>query len=167
MTDILIEEVSSDDLLDMEVLYQQSVKNNSEGFIQDFSFHPNIKDQAKEFQNDRGSMIVLKENGKIVGMGGLKKENDKQVTLCKIHVAKEKQGKGYGKKIINHLKNKAKDLGYEKIILDVVKSQINAINAYKSIGFEIYDDKLCEVTVNGEIETYDCFFMKYDLQKEA
>lgn len=50
------------------------------------------------------------------------------------------QGQGFGKKLTDYTVEKAKELGYKKIILKVYKNNSAAFNVYKKVGFEIIDD---------------------------
>ena len=161
--EIEITEAKIQDLDQIEQLYECSIKNNKQGFIQDLNFHPNIKDQTIAFQKNNGAMFVVKKENKVIGMGGLKCEDKTRVTLCKIHLKTEEQGNGYGRALVEKLLGKAYDLGYKKVILDVTKSQKNAIATYKKLGFKIYDDKVFDVNVAGRIEQYDCLLMEYEL----
>lgn len=68
---------------------------------------------------------------------------DGEKTILKIHklyVLPEEQGKGTGKYLICHLEREAKNLGAEKLELNV--NRFNpAMNFYQKAGFSIYQEK--------------------------
>jgi RimJ/RimL family protein N-acetyltransferase len=52
----------------------------------------------------------------------------------------EYQGKGYGPVLTQWTINKAKELGYHRVILKVYKENVAALKIYKTMGFTIIGD---------------------------
>ena len=57
--------------------------------------------------------------------------------ISNIAVYPEQRGKGIGRKLISKVEKQAKAKGTKTMVLDVEKDNINAINFYKKIGYEI------------------------------
>lgn len=55
-------------------------------------------------------------------------------------IHKDYQGKGYGKMLTKLTVDKAKEIGYKKVILKVYKNNSAAFNTYKKTGFDIIND---------------------------
>lgn len=70
----------------------------------------------------------------IVGYGHLDQEKDKY--WLGIVVKNKFQGQGLGKKIMNHLLNKADELNIDKLYLTCDLENIKAVALYKKIGFQ-------------------------------
>ena len=58
-----------------------------------------------------------------------------EATLMDICVAPEHQGKGFGKQLLEHFVNQAKQLGAKTLFLEVRVSNINALMLYINQGF--------------------------------
>lgn len=76
------------------------------------------------------------ENGKIIGMGGIKslKANNKFGVIDKLYVSHEIKKKGIGSQIMAVLEKRAKDRGFEKLVLEAFPS---AVGFYEKKGFQI------------------------------
>lgn len=74
------------------------------------------------------------------------------VKICRVLIGdKTKRGKGYGKKIIKLLLDKAfKELNKQKAELNVFDWNIGAIKCYEKVGFKTNQDKTSTSIVNGE-----------------
>ncbi len=57
--------------------------------------------------------------------------------LCHIAVTPEYRGKGIASRMIQHLKDEAKDNGLRALSLDVAQNNQTALNVYLSLGFKI------------------------------
>lgn len=86
----------------------------------------------------KGDFLVATIDGKVVGMGALRNVSEDTAEVKRMRVWPEMQGKGIGKLILDALINKAKELGYKKIILDVAETQKGAQHLYESRGFKEY-----------------------------
>ncbi len=80
--------------------------------------------------------IVLDINGKVVGFlfGEIIFEEG---NILMIAVDKSFQGKGFGKKLLNHFIKKSKEKGARNIFLEVSVKNEQAVSLYKKSGFKI------------------------------
>jgi len=97
------------------------------------------RETIKEIERRKGSIIVARTDGKIVGMAYLvrgKFEKDRHVAFLGISVLKEFRGGGIGAGLIDKLMRWAeKQQGLEKISLTVFSTNRPAINLYRKFGF--------------------------------
>ena len=160
---ICVKSATKKDLDKIEEIYLTSVKNNKEGFIQDTSYHGSIKDFVEVVQNESGAFLCIFCNKKLVGIGALKQINKKETEMCKLHVNGDYKGKGLGFKLSEALISKAKEKGYKKVILNVTKSQKEAIGLYKKLGFKKTRDKFYEIKHKEKLMTFDTVWMELPL----
>ena len=66
-------------------------------------------------------------------------EDPDAIKLDKLYVKPEKQRHGYGRMLIDHVADRAKRLGFRRVILAVNKNNTSAIAAYRKHGFEVID----------------------------
>ena len=81
-------------------------------------------------------LIVEEEEGKILGYADCWMMYD-EAHIANIAVDKNMRHKGIGRKILEHLLEKAKEKGLEKAMLECRVSNENAIRLYESLGFEV------------------------------
>ena len=80
--------------------------------------------------------------------------------LSKFYIIREKRGTGLGKKGLNFIISRAKELGANAIILTVNKNNINSINAYDKLGFKKTGSIVTDI---GAGFVMDDFTMRYEL----
>jgi len=82
--------------------------------------------------------VVLIYKDKVpVACGAFKKYNEDIIEMKRIFVKSESRQQGLSKIIMNKLEDSAKIKGYKYAILETGIRQFEAINLYKSVGYEI------------------------------
>ena len=127
-----------------EQLYEASVRDNPQGFIQQLYLFPNIKTFIRQTERNGGMFAGVFENGQIVGMGGIVRKSDREAEVCKLHVRKEFKGRGYG----------------EKLRLHVTMSQRPAINLYRKSAFLPTGNEVYMTEIEGKTYEYDTLYME-------
>lgn len=94
-------------------------------------------DIHSSYLGNKGTFLVLTDNQKIVGAGGIRKFDDEICELMRLWFCKEYRGQGLGFKMAEQLLAFAKEQGYKKIRLDVYHPEIQtkAVALYKKLGF--------------------------------
>ena len=91
----------------------------------------------KEFENKFSKKFVLELNGKVVGyivywvVRG-------EATIMTFAIDKEHQNKGYGEFL---LRESLKKIDAKRILLDVRKTNLRAINLYRKLGFRLVSER--------------------------
>ena len=77
-------------------------------------------------------------NGKLLGVGALRKLDAQHGELKSMHTAKESRGSGVGKALVAHILNYAKEFGLTRVSLETGNYEefAPARELYRSIGFE-------------------------------
>ena len=97
-------------------------------FLASRTLEERIAKWNETFESDYDILLVAEFEGNIVGFcGGAKNEHegtkDKyQYELKKIYILKEFQGQGLGKMLIDEFVNKVRELGYNSMLLWVLRS---------------------------------------------
>ncbi len=89
----------------------------------------------KEYINNAGDFLVGVVNNQIVCMGALKKKTDSVGEIKRMRVHPDFQRKGLGQLILNHLEEKALQLGYNDLVLDTTTKQYPAQKLYEKNGY--------------------------------
>ena len=99
-----------------------------------------IKDIESSYFNRGGTFVVLEaEDGSVVGAYGLYPMDEQICELRKMYLDKAHRGKGLGKFLLEDALSKARELGFERMILETATVLIEAITLYKSYGFVEYN----------------------------
>lgn len=81
--------------------------------------------------------IVILDNDEAVACGAIKELDSKSMEVKRMFTLPEKRGKGFASKILKELEAWAKELGYEKTVLETGKRQIEAVALYQKCGYKI------------------------------
>jgi ribosomal protein S18 acetylase RimI-like enzyme len=82
-----------------------------------------------------GIIYILETDGKAVGMGALKKLEDKIGEIKRMYIRSEYRG-GLGRKLYYLLEDKAREFGFEMLRLDTSMLAVAAVNLYRKVGFK-------------------------------
>lgn len=112
--------------------------NQTTGFKYDPKLDSDFKD-IKEIYLDNGSeFLIAQMSDEIVGMGALKRIDKTTAEIKRMRVDQKFQGQGIGSQILKKLIDRAKEIGYQKLILDTSVKQICAQKLYEKFGFQKY-----------------------------
>ena len=117
------------------------------GILQEYGLKPDpactdadIKDIESSYFGRGGKFFVLEtEDGSIIGAYGLYPAEERTCELRKMYLHKAYRGKGLGKFLLEDALSKARQLGFERMILETASVLKEAIFLYKSYGFVEYD----------------------------
>jgi ribosomal protein S18 acetylase RimI-like enzyme len=106
--------------------------------------------------NNRGEFLVGTIDGEVVVTGAVKKLDESTAEIKRIRVKPEVQRKGYGETMLKELMQSARQLGYKRIRIDTMTTNIRAQVLFKKAGFKN--------PIPGKIDEYDVFFYFMDLE---
>lgn len=102
-----------------------------------------VDGEEHDFYNQFNNIEALKNtvvaylNNKPVGCGAFKEFNKNTVEIKRMFTLKETRKQGVASKILEDLENWAKQLGYNKCILETGKRQTEAVQFYKKNNYKI------------------------------
>lgn len=149
----------------LSLLYKKSIRANVQGFRQDLENQMQIIDFVKSVVDGGGMFFGGFLDSELIGMLGLLPVGN-DLEVCKFHIDERFQMNGYGKKLLQYAMDKAREYGAFQLKLHVSKTQERALDLYIKNGFEITEQKDCEVLIRGEIVIFPTIFMKKSLKKE-
>jgi len=99
----------------------------------------------ESYQSENEIYYVIKDEGKIVGGGGIKQLKDFDDDVCelqKMYLLPTARGKGYGNLLFNKCLDAAKQKGYKRCYLESASQLKVAIQIYEKAGFKHLDKPL-------------------------
>lgn len=85
--------------------------------------------------------ILEDENGKLLGTVGLYPLDAETVELRKMYFAPHLRGKGWGKKVLQNVIERARESGFKRIYLETNSVLKEAVGLYQKFGFESTAEK--------------------------
>lgn len=82
-------------------------------------------------------VVVAYQNNIAISCGALKEYDLKTMEVKRMFTSPENRGKGFAGIILHELENWAREMNFEKCILETGKRQAEAIRLYKKSGYDI------------------------------
>ena len=96
-----------------------------------------LNDIEKEYFGRGGLFEILEDkDGNLLGTVGLFPLNDETVELRKMYFSKKLRGLGFGKKLLERMIEKSRELGFKKIYLETASVLKAATGLYEKYGFQ-------------------------------
>ena len=103
--------------------------------------------------NDGNShLFIIREDGHIIATGTLCVMHNPEFTIASVEsvvVASSCRGRGYGKKLIEHIINEAKYMNVRSVHLTSNPKRVVANNLYQSLGFVKYETNCYHFDINS------------------
>ena len=93
-----------------------------------------------DFTPPTGAFLVIYAGGKPVAGGGLKRDDDGVAEIKRMYVVPEARRQGLGRRLLEALEDRARELGYARIRLDTGARQPHAQAMYERAGYHPIDN---------------------------
>lgn len=87
------------------------------------------------FQREGGVFVVAYDAESPVACGALRPVDEQEVEVKRMYVAESHRGRGISRTVLSFLEEKARDLGFVRLLLETGDEQHAAIALYSSSGF--------------------------------
>lgn len=88
------------------------------------------------FHRDGGIFVVAYCLESPVGCGALRPIDRENVEIKRMFVMAEHRGRGFSRRILNYLEDKAQRSGFSRVVLETGNQQAAAMKLYASAGFQ-------------------------------
>jgi len=88
----------------------------------------------------RGAFFVAWDGDGAVGCGGIRRYDEATAEIKRMYVAPEARRRGIGRVVLDALEQRARELGYGRLILETGTKQPEAIALYESSAYERIDN---------------------------
>jgi GNAT superfamily N-acetyltransferase len=92
--------------------------------------------EAAMFLPPDGVFLVVRDDGRAVGCGGVCRFDETRAELKRMYVVPDARGRGLGRLLLVALEDEARRLGYDGIVLETGDRQPEALGLYESAGYE-------------------------------
>lgn len=94
-----------------------------------------LRDIGGSYVEPGGAFVVAFAEGKLVGMGGLMRRSGEEAEVRRMRVHPDFQRRGLGRRILDELEGRARELGFRAIRLDTTEEQVAARRLYEGAGY--------------------------------
>ncbi len=101
----------------------------------DTTNYKGLDDFHSYFAGPRGIFLLMREDGEIIGCGGLLELTAGEAVLKRFYIASEHRGTGKARMLLEKLIGFAKEKGYRYVMLDTHDGNIRAQRFFKKSGF--------------------------------
>jgi GNAT superfamily N-acetyltransferase len=121
--------------------------------IKELDAYLKITDEDEhDFYNQFNNIDILKEvvviyDDKVmpkmqtaIGCAAIKKFNERTVEVKRMYVSPKQRGSGFAKKLLQELEVWAKELGYNKCILETGRRQVEAVKFYHKSNYKVIEN---------------------------
>ena len=88
-------------------------------------------------------VVILYYNRKAVACGAIKEQSPKAMEVKRMYTLPESRGHGLASIVLTELETWARELFYDKCILETGKKQPEAIKLYEKNGYQLIPNSLC------------------------
>ena len=88
-----------------------------------------------EFAPPGGAFLVLVVDGTPIGCGGLRRHDDDVVEIKRMYIRRTQRRHGHGRRLLAALEDRARTLGYTRVVLETGTAQPEALALYAGAGY--------------------------------
>ena len=101
------------------------------------NFERELAELPGAYAEPDGRLLLARDNDELAGCVALRQLSDRSCEMKRLFVRDTFRGKGIGRLLIEMIIRNAKEIGYERMLLDTLPPRMNdAIALYRSIGFK-------------------------------
>ncbi|MGC2288800.1 MAG: GNAT family N-acetyltransferase [Thermoplasmata archaeon] len=88
-----------------------------------------------EYRPPHGMLFLASGGGTPIGCAALRQQRPGWGELKRVYVRDSGRGRGIGRRLTRAVLNRAKRVGYDRVVLDTLPTMVPAIALYRSMGF--------------------------------
>jgi GNAT superfamily N-acetyltransferase len=106
-----------------------------DGYFDAEAYEAELRGLPGDYASPDGALLVAESGGGIAGCVALKRLDGRTCEMKRLFVDSRHHGEGIGKALAQAIVQRAKDLGYSRMMLDTGPKQLEAQTLYRKLGF--------------------------------
>lgn len=99
------------------------------------NFEEEMRQIATVYGAPKGAFLVAEVDGELAGCVGLRARGDGEGEMKRLYVRLPFQGRGLGRSLVEGIIASARELGFERMVLDAAPKTLVAQGLYQAVGF--------------------------------
>lgn len=99
-------------------------------------FDEELKTLHLQYNLPKGCLVLIFEDFNVIGCAAIREFKDQNCELKRMYLKPKYRGMSLGKKLLQFMFDKAKELGYTKMLLDTLPQMKQAQSLYAQFGFK-------------------------------
>jgi len=83
----------------------------------------------------RGCLLLLRQGGEAIGCVAIRNLDATRCEMKRLYVKPQLRGSGFGRRLAQRAMERARELGYARMVLDTLPAMTAAQSLYASLGF--------------------------------
>ena len=106
-----------------------------DGYFDDNAYEAELRGLPGYYSPPDGALLVAEVGGRVFGCVALKRLDETRCEMKRLFVDPSAHGSGSGKALARAVVQRARELGYRKMMLDTGPKQVEAQGLYRRLGF--------------------------------
>ncbi len=106
-----------------------------DGYFDPEAYEAELQGLPGYYAPPEGALLVAESEGRVAGCVALKRLGDDICEMKRLFVDARHHGEGIGKALAQAIVQRAKDIGYSRMMLDTGPKQVEAQAIYRNLGF--------------------------------
>lgn len=106
-----------------------------DGYFDAEAYEAELRGLPGDYAPPAGALLVAESGGGIAGCVALKRLDGRTCEMKRLYVDDRHHGEGIGKALAQAIVERAKELGYSRMMLDTGPKQLEAQTLYRKLGF--------------------------------
>jgi len=133
--DLTIRRYDPADADDVWALHERALRASNLEFLEDAPADADITEISERYLRAGGEFLVGLVDGELVAMGGFQ-VGDREATIRRMRVDPDHQRRGYGRRLLAALEDRARERGLERAVLEAHVRLTAARRLYEDRGYE-------------------------------
>ncbi len=91
--------------------------------------------EVDDFAPPNGAFVIVVVDGAAIGCAGLRRHDAFSVELKRMYIRRPHRRRGHGRRLLHALEERARDLGYRRVVLETGTAQPEALALYTNEGY--------------------------------
>ena len=88
-----------------------------------------------EFAPPHGAFVIVSDDREPIGCGGVRRHDGDVAEIKRMFIHRAHRRRGHGRALLRALEQRARDLGYRRVVLETGTAQPEALALYRSAGY--------------------------------
>lgn len=137
-TDLTVRDFRDEDTETVLAVHEAAFRESEMTFVEGSAIDEELQDVSESYLDGGGTFLVGTVDGDVVATGGYWPEDDATAEVGHLRVDPEHQRRGYAATVMDEIEARAREEGFEMLVLETHEDLVAAQALYERGGYSIY-----------------------------